>query len=137
MTTGNINITNGSTGYSGTTSIIGGLTVTGSLLNKNNTVWTTSASPYYMNSSINPIPSGDVVISNGNLKVRGDDADIQIGEVSLKKFMEDVSMRLNIMQPNTKLEKDWEELRKLGDQYRQLEKELIEKAKVWNILKTP
>jgi hypothetical protein len=90
-----------------------------------------------MNSSINPIPSGDVVISNGKLKVNGDDADIQIGEVSLKKFMEDVNMRLNIMQPNTKLEKDWEELRELGDQYRQLEKELIEKARVWDILKTP
>lgn len=134
MTTGKINITNGSTGYSGTTSIIGA-SVPGSL--SSNAVWTTSASPYYMNSSINPLSSGDVVVSNGNLKVRGDDADIQIGEVSLKKFMEDVSMRLNIMQPNTKLEKDWEELRKLGDQYRQLEKELIEKAKVWNILKTP
>ena len=133
MTTGNITITNGSTGYS--TVIPAGLTVTGSL--PSNAVWTTSASPYYMNSSINPLSSGDVVVSNGNLKVRGDDADIQIGEVSLKKFMEDVSMRLNIMQPNTKLEKDWEELRKLGDQYRQLEKELIEKAKVWNILKTP
>lgn len=128
MTTGNITITNGSTGYSG-------LAVTGSL--PSNAVWTTSAGPYYMNSSINPIPSGDVVISNGKLKVNGDDADIQIGEVSLKKFMEDVSMRLNIMQPNTKLEKDWEELRELGDRYRQLEKELIEKAQVWNILKTP
>jgi hypothetical protein len=90
-----------------------------------------------MNSSINTLSSGDVLISNGKLKVNGDDADIQIGEVSLKKFMEDVNMRLNIMQPNTKLEKDWEELRELGDQYRQLEKELIEKAKVWDILKTP
>jgi hypothetical protein len=133
MTTGNITIINGSTGYSTATAITGGLTVTGSL--PSNAVWTTSASPYY--SSINPLSSGDVVISNGNLKVNGDDADIQIGVVSLKKFMEDVSMRLNIMQPNTKLEKDWEELRELGDQYRQLEKELIEKAKVWNILKTP
>jgi hypothetical protein len=128
MTTGNITITNGSTGYSG-------LAVTGSL--PSNAVWTTSAGPYYMNNSINPIPSGDVVISNGKLKVNGDDADIQIGEVSLKKFMEDISLRLSIMQPNTKLEKDWEELRELGDQYRQLEKELIEKAQVWNILKTP
>lgn len=132
--TGNITITNGSTGYSTVTAGTGGLTVTGSLLNK---VWTTSASPYYMNSSINTLSSGDVLISNGKLKVNGDDADIQIGEVSLKKFMEDVNMRLNIMQPNTKLEKDWEELRELGDQYRQLEKELIEKAQVWNILKTP
>ncbi len=135
MTTGNITITNGSTGYSTVTAITGGLTVTGSL--PSNAVWTTSASPYYMNSSINTLSSGDVLISNGKLKVNGDDADIQIGEVSLKKFMEDVNMRLNIMQPNTKLEKDWEELRELGDQYRQLEKELIEKAQVWNILKTP
>lgn len=133
MTTGNITITNGSTGYS--TAIPAGLTVTGSL--PSNAVWTTSAGPYYMNSSINAISTGDVVISTGKLEVNGDDADIQIGEVSLKKFMEDVSMRLNIMQPNTKLEKDWEELRELGDQYRQLEKEMIEKARVWNILKTP
>jgi len=72
---------------------------------------------------------GDVLIQNGNLKINGPDADIQIGEVSLKKFMEDVSLRLSIMQPNTKLEKDWEELKELGDRYRQLEKEMIKKPR--------
>lgn len=138
MTTSNITFTNGSgsTGYSN-------LTVTTGTGVSNSTVWATSASPYYStntHSSINLMRDatrGDVLIQNGNLKINGPDADIQIGEVSLKKFMEDVSLRLSIMQPNTKLEKDWEELKELGDRYRQLEKEMIEKAKVWNILKTP
>ena len=136
MTTGNITITNGSTGYS--TAIAGyssysGLTVTGSLPNSN-TVWNTATSPYYVDSTVNS--STGIKINKGNLELEDKDADIKLGDVSLMKFMRDINQRLNIMQPNIKLEKEWEELRELGDQYRRLEKELIEKAKVWDILKT-
>lgn len=62
-------------------------------------------------------------------------ADIKFGNVSLKDFMEKVSMRLNMMVPNPQLEKQWEELRLLGEAYRAVEKECIDKAKVWDILK--
>ena len=37
--------------------------------------------------------------------------------------------------PNPELEKEWEELKRLGDAYRKLEAECKEKSKVWNTLK--
>lgn len=60
--------------------------------------------------------------------------DIKIGDTSLSQFMSDVSKRLAIMVPDPRLEQEWEELRELGDRYRALEKECLDKAKVWGIL---
>lgn len=40
-----------------------------------------------------------------------------------------------ILHPNEKLEEKWEELKKLGDMYRALEKDIIEKEKIWETLK--
>lgn len=62
------------------------------------------------------------------------ECDIQLGRHSLKDFMERVEERLAILTPNPKLEKDWTELKELGDKYRQLEKEITEKMKTWDIL---
>jgi len=62
-------------------------------------------------------------------------ADLKVGDVSLKDFMKEVTQRLGILTINPMLEKEWEELKVLGDQYRALEKEINEKVKVWNILK--
>jgi hypothetical protein len=62
-------------------------------------------------------------------------ADIKFGNVSLKDFMEQVSLRLNMMVPNPELERQWDELRTLGETYRAVEKECMDKAKVWDILK--
>ncbi len=38
---------------------------------------------------------------------------------------------------NQNLEKEWQELKTLGDQYRQLEKTLLEKKQMWESLKAP
>ncbi len=43
--------------------------------------------------------------------------------------------RLAILHPNEKLEEKWEELKKLGDAYRALEKDILEKEQIWNTLK--
>ena len=43
--------------------------------------------------------------------------------------------RLAILHPNEKLEDKWEELKKLGDMYRALEKDIQEKEKIWETLK--
>lgn len=67
--------------------------------------------------------------------VMRNDADLKIGDISLKKFIEDVNRRLAIMVPNPKLEKDFEQLKDLRDQYEALERELLEKAQVWETLK--
>ena len=43
--------------------------------------------------------------------------------------------RLNILQPNPKLEAEWDQLRELGDQYRALEKKLKEQGDMWALLR--
>jgi hypothetical protein len=40
-----------------------------------------------------------------------------------------------MLQPNTALEAEWDQLRELGEQYRNLEKQLIQKQRAWDILK--
>jgi len=61
--------------------------------------------------------------------------DIKIGDRSLKEFMDRVEERLNILHPNPALEGRWNELAELGKRYRELEAEILEKEKVWKILK--
>ena len=63
------------------------------------------------------------------------DADLRIGDRSLKDFMDRVEERLNILRPNPKLEDKWDELAELGKRYRELEAEILEKERMWNILK--
>lgn len=62
-------------------------------------------------------------------------SDLRIGDRSLKDFMDRVEERLNILRPNPKLEDKWNELADLGKRYRELEAEILEKEKMWNILK--
>jgi hypothetical protein len=91
------------------------------------TIGTASLDPYWANTaSIN---------SNGQLNLIGEDADISIDGMSLKTAITEIQQRLNILQPNTKLESEWNQLRELGEQYRKLEAEIIEKQKIWNSLK--
>ena len=63
--------------------------------------------------------------------------DIVIGGQSLMKTLEVINERLAILQPNTKLESEWAELKELGERYREMEKDILEKARVWGILKAP
>ena len=75
-----------------------------------------------------------VTIEKGNLHL-AEDADIKIGERSLMKTLDTISERLAILETNSKLEAEFEELRELGDQYRQLEQELKERMVTWELLK--
>jgi hypothetical protein len=78
-------------------------------------------------------PAGNNIASVG-LDLRNG-ADVKIDGLSLKDFMQQVSLRLNLMVPNPQLEREWDELRTLGEAYRACEKECMDKAKVWDILK--
>ena len=53
----------------------------------------------------------------------------------LQEWQEEVNKKLAILQPNSELEEQWSELRELRERYVKLEKELLEKNKVWDILK--
>lgn len=70
----------------------------------------------------------------GRMELNGEAADLVINGVSLLEVLE---KRLNVLIPNPALEKEWAELRELGEQYRKLEKDLKEKAEIWAKLNKP
>jgi len=116
-----------------TSAISGGYTIGGlNGASGSNTVWTTNttgAGTYRINDP------AVMIGASGKMALKGYDADIDINGKSLKDWMEKVEERLNILTPNPELEKEWDELRRLGERYRKLEKKCKEKAEVWNKLK--
>jgi|LakMenE18May11ns_1017448.scaffolds.fasta_scaffold9935400_4 hypothetical protein len=75
---------------------------------------------------------------SNTLQVNGDanfEGDIKIKGKSLIDSLEKIEEKLAILRPNEQLEEKWEELRNLRKQYMELEKEIIEKEKIWDILK--
>ena len=67
--------------------------------------------------------------------MKGEKADIEINGKSMTAWMEKVEQRLNILYPNPDMEKDWDDLRRLGERYKKLEKKCQEKSKMWEALK--
>jgi hypothetical protein len=97
---------------------------------------TTAVSPYYINSST--ISTG---ISYDNydatLHVKGDanfEGDVKIKGKSIANSLEKIEEKLAILHPNQELEDKWEKLRDLRKAYMELEAEIKEKEKIWNIL---
>jgi hypothetical protein len=75
------------------------------------------------------------VEQSGQIDIKGEKADIRINGKSMNKWMEQVEQRLNILSVNPELEKEWDDLRRLGERYRKLEKKCQDKAKMWEALK--
>jgi len=119
------------------TNITGGYTIGG--LNGatgSNTLWstnTTATGSFTIGPNYSAV--GSQLDQNGRMTLRGENADLDINGKSLKNWMEKVEERLNILTPNPELEKEWDELRRLGERYRKLEKKCKEKAEVWKKLK--
>ena len=80
--------------------------------------------------------TSNVMSVSGQLDLKGESADIMINGVSLKATLETLQERLNWMRPATEIEAEWDELRELGDRYRELEKQCREKSQMWKKLKT-
>lgn len=80
----------------------------------------------------------DPNLKGATLKVQGDadiDGDLKIKGKSINNSLERIEERLAILRPNEELEKKWDNLRELRKQYMELEQEIIEKEKMWAILK--
>jgi len=75
------------------------------------------------------------VQQGGTIELRGENPDIKMNGKSMVAWMEKVEERLNILTPNPELEKEWDDLRRLGQRYRALEKKCKEKALMWEALK--
>lgn len=86
--------------------------------------------------SINPYVFSNT--TNQSLTVKGSaqfEDDITIKGKSLSKILDGIEQRLAILHPNKRLENDWEELKELGERYRELEAEIIAKEEMFKTLK--
>jgi hypothetical protein len=72
---------------------------------------------------------------SGRITLQGPNADIEVNGESLMTMLRRMEERLNILTPNPELEAEWDQLRELGEQYRELEKKLQEQADMWTALK--
>jgi hypothetical protein len=80
----------------------------------------------------------DPSLQGASLSVKGDanfEGDIKVKGKSLVDAIEKIEERLAILHPNPDIEDKWDELKELGKRYRELEQEIIEKERVWAILK--
>jgi len=126
-----------------------GSNITGTITSANGTLptpgytYTTTHTtvPYTIGTGIGTLGNGPTIGPSPNVSLSskitmtGEKADIEINGKSMVAWMEKVEQRLNILQPNPDLEKDWDELRRLGERYKKLEKKCQEKSRMWETLK--
>ena len=103
--------------------------ISGANVGYSNTMWTTGTS------GLNGTSAADLNQA-GMLSLRGEKADIDINGKSLMKTLEALEDRLNMLTPNPEMEEEWDQLRELGERYRELEQQCREKTKMWNKLKS-
>ena len=113
-------VTLGYSGYGSSGLTVGGISSIGYPISS----WASSTASSAINHSV-----------SGQLTIAGEHPDIKLGERSLIDFMDKVEERLGILRPNEELESRWEQLKELRRQYVELEKDLIEKEKMWELLK--
>lgn len=103
-----------------------------------NQYYTTTGTGTYSYDTTNytfaPPREAKVNIDADGVKIK-EDGDLKIGDRSLKDFMDRVEDRLAILHPNEALEDKWEQLKDLRRQYEALEKDILEKEKIMEILK--
>ena len=123
-------------GNGGTSSATGAVWDTTSLPSLTGTV--VGSGVYYTNNTggytLSAAPT-QTQVTSGQVELKGENADIKINGKSMTAWMERVEQRLNILTPNAELEKEWDDLRRLGERYRKLEKKCKEKALMWETLK--
>jgi hypothetical protein len=91
--------------------------------------------PYTINTSdANPWAT-NATLKSPRIQLNGPDADIEVNGESLMATLSIIKERLNYLQVNPELEAEWDELRKLGDQYRELERQIQEKQATWSRLR--
>lgn len=111
---------------------------------------TTSGTGSIMWSNPNPtVTASPYTVSNGTtgwtaynqpqvMKVECDaefKGEVTIRGVKLDERLNAIEERLGILRPNNDLEGKWEKLKKLGEEYRRLEQEILEGEDIWATLK--
>jgi hypothetical protein len=98
----------------------------------------TTTSPWTVTTGTGPYTiRTDPNIKGSSLLVGGDaefEGDVKIKGKSLTELIDNIEQRLAILHPNEKLEAKWEKLKKLGDEYREMEKDILHSEEMWKIL---
>jgi len=81
--------------------------------------------------SADPNLQGKTLQVNGDADITGE---LTVQGVKLSDRLDKIDERLAILHPNPELEERWENLRGLRQAYLELEKEILEKEKMWAIL---
>jgi len=93
-----------------------------------NTVWTSArtatGAPW---ATYNP--------TGAKIQLNGENADVEVNGWSLVDAVKRIEERLGLFQPNPELEKEWEDLRELGEQYRKLEQHIRDKQATFDRIK--
>ena len=100
------------------------------------TPWLSSNTAIWSATDTGSLTSGSPFIKpSGKLSLTGEQADIEINGQSLLATLKRIEERINILTVNHDLESEWEELRELGKQYRELEQHIKDKMETWAKLK--
>ena len=98
----------------------------------------TSNGIYWGLNGTSNVISTDPSLKGNSLSVKGNadfEGDVTIKGKNLSEMLEKIDERLAILHPNPELEDRWKELQSLREAYVELEREIIEKERVWAILK--
>jgi hypothetical protein len=102
--------------------------------NSMNTTLTTGVDSLVWNDAYNTWADPNVNISKDGVAIKGE-ADLKIGDRSMKDFMNKVEDQLAILRPAPELEEKWDKLKNLRRQYEECKQDIIEKEKIMEILK--
>lgn len=69
------------------------------------------------------------------INLDGEGADIVVNGWSLVDAVKRIEQRLGLFQPNPQLETEWDQLKLLSDQYRELEQQILAKQATWDRLR--
>ena len=94
---------------------------------------TTTLNGAFGNLTTTVINSGSYITQNGSWVAPATvDSDVKN---LIERRLDAIEERLGILRPNNDLEGKWEKLKSLGDEYRALEKDILEKEKIWDLIK--
>jgi hypothetical protein len=93
----------------------------------------TNAYPYTISTGISQ-PWGATHVS-AKIKLDGEGADVEVNGWSLVNAVKRIEERLGLYQPNPEMEKEWEELHALAEQYRKLEQHIKDKQATFDRLR--
>jgi hypothetical protein len=102
------------------------------------TPYTYSVSPnsiYTTGTGTSPWATVNPTSASAKIQLNGEGADVEVNGWSLVAAVKRIEQRLGLFQPNPELEKEWEDLRELGEQYRQLEQYIKDKQATFGRLR--